>query len=117
LNQGGVGNVTYIDGETIIAFDTGPANGLMNDLILEKAGHPYDTDGLLASKGKTHSDIVKSMLNTEYLDRIPPKSLDRYDYKMNDAVHALSLEDGLATLMDLTVQTVVAAAKHFPKEP
>lgn len=117
LNQGGVGNVTYIDGETILAFDTGPANGLMNDLILEEAGLPYDDKGKFASKGKVDLDVLETMLNKDYLDKIPPKSLDRYDYKINDEIYNLSLEDGLATLMELTVQTILAAVKHFPKEP
>lgn len=117
LNQGGVGNVTYIDEETILAFDTGPANGLMNDLILEKAGQPYDVDGALASKGKVNLKLLETMLNIDYLDKTPPKSLDRYDYKINDMIYDLSLEDGLATLMELTIQTILASVKHFPKEP
>ncbi len=33
LNWGGVGNVTYLDGDTVIAFDTGPASALIDDAV------------------------------------------------------------------------------------
>src|SRR5258708_6712479 len=52
LNLGGVGNVTFLDGETVIAFDTGPANAMIDDWALKHTGRAYDADGKLAAAGK-----------------------------------------------------------------
>ena len=53
LNLGGVGNVTWIgpDGE-MLAFDTGPANGPLDDWARRTTGTDYDADGALALAGR-----------------------------------------------------------------
>ena len=53
LNWGGVGNVTWLgpDGE-IVAFDTGPANALIDDFLLRRRGVGFDADGRLAASGQ-----------------------------------------------------------------
>ena len=53
LNLGGVGNVTWIgDDGTLIAFDTGPGNALLDDWALRHTGTPLDVDGALAKSGR-----------------------------------------------------------------
>ena len=78
LNWGGVGNVTYLgaSGE-IVAFDTGPANALIDDFVARRLGASRDEDGRLAAAGRVDAAIVAALMRDPYFDRPPPKSLDR----------------------------------------
>lgn len=51
VNIGGVANITYIDGETLIACDTGPGNALLDDFMLRRTGEAVDRDGRMGGKG------------------------------------------------------------------
>ena len=51
LNLGGVANVTYVDGDELIAFDIGPGNALIDDFIRLRTGEPHDADGRKAAAG------------------------------------------------------------------
>ena len=85
LNLGGVGNITWIDPakplpETegaLLAFDTGPANAPINDLITMRTSDSYDKDGAIAAKGTCDQGILDTFLNHPYFFRMAPKSLDR----------------------------------------
>jgi len=117
LNLGGVGNVTYIGtDETTMAFDTGPANALIDDWIRQHTNLSYDEDGKIAASGRVHDDIVRDYLAHPYFSQKPPKSLDRDQWTL-DRVRGLSLEDGAATLTQFTVQAVFNALAHFPENP
>lgn len=118
LNLGGVGNVTYIDGETVIAFDTGPASAILDDFVLRRLGRPYDADGMLAASGRIHDDLVASFMANPFFDRPAPKSLDRNDFhRRAQVVEGLSDADGAATLAAFTVESIVAALRHVPRAP
>lgn len=116
LNMGGVGNVTFIDGEDILAFDTGPANGPIDDWVKSQSGANYDKDGALAARGKVDDRRILKALNNPYFERKPPKSLDRLDFTMEMA-KGLSLEDGAATLTAFSALCVAQAARKLPSEP
>ncbi len=113
LNLGGVANVTYLDGETVLAFDTGPANALVDDWVLVRTGKRYDEGGELAAAGEVHEGVLAQLMDNGYFALKPPKSLDRNDFPV-DAVDGFSLEDGAATLSAFTVRSVAAARAHFP---
>src|SRR6185312_2571928 len=51
LNIGGVSNITYIDGDTLIACDTGPGNALLDDFMNRTTGQRFDADGRMAAQG------------------------------------------------------------------
>ena len=78
LNWGGVGNVTYLGtrGE-IIAFDTGPANALIDDFLILRRGLAFDEDGALGATGRVDSEALAALMGDPYFDRPAPKSLDR----------------------------------------
>lgn len=118
LNLGGVGNVTYIDGDDVIAFDTGPASAILDDFVLRRLGREYDAGGALAASGQVREDLVADFMTNPFFDRPAPKSLDRNDFhRRAKVVEALADADGAATLAAFTVESVVAALRHVPKVP
>jgi anhydro-N-acetylmuramic acid kinase len=126
LNQGGVGNVTWVDPRmdapeapgALIAFDTGPGNALIDDFLRARLGLDFDRDGALAAGGREDAGVLAGLEAHPYLARVPPKSLDRNDFHgFLDRVAGLSTEDGAATLSALTAACVAAGMRHFPEAP
>ena len=117
LNLGGVGNVTLVGPDGALqAFDTGPANGMIDLCVQARAGVRFDADGALARAGRVDATILSAYLAHPYFTAAWPKSLDRYDFSL-DAVAALSLEDACATLTAFAAQAVamgLRAAVHPP---
>lgn len=117
LNLGGVGNVTYIDGEEVLAFDTGPANALMDDWILTHTGQPFDEGGRIAASGQVNEAVLAKLLDNPYFDQTPPKSLDRDEFPVAEAISGLGLEEGAATLLYFTSESIRRALTHLPGKP
>jgi anhydro-N-acetylmuramic acid kinase len=115
VNIGGVANVTWMGraGE-INAFDTGTGNALINDWVLHHTGEEYDENGKYASLGVVHSRIVAEYLSLPYFSLLPPKSLDRNSF-LPSALKGLSLEDGAATLTEMTAASIAMAQYLFPE--
>lgn len=120
INLGGVSNVTYVPeggrALDLVAFDCGPGNGLVDEWVEMKTGEHMDMDGALALAGKVDEEALRMMLLNPYLRRQPPKSLDRYDFKL-DQVKNLSLEDGAATLTAFTAACIAQLEKFLPDLP
>ena len=118
LNLGGVANITWIGegSEELLAFDTGPANMLLDEWALRHTGKPVDEGGALAKTGQIDQVALATLLAAPYFARKPPKSLDRLDFRL-DAVSNLSPADGAATLLAFTAMSIVAALKHLPAVP
>ena len=119
LNWGGVGNVTYLGqkGE-IIAFDTGPANALIDDFLMRRRGVAFDENGALAASGRVAANVVQTLMRDPYFERPPPKSLDRNHFRSAEQnIERLSDADGAATLSAFTVEATAAALKHIPQAP
>ena len=117
LNLGGVGNITYIgaDGD-LVAFDTGPANGLIDSWIEVETGARYDAGGALGATGRIDETVLTAMLDHPYFAAPPPKSLDRNDFTIQPA-RGLSAADGAATLTVFTAATVAEAIDQLPARP
>jgi anhydro-N-acetylmuramic acid kinase len=113
VNIGGVAQVTYISGEIILAFDTGPGNAPIDDWMLRHTGKPVDEDGACAATGAVDEAVLAHMLDNSFFTRVPPKSLDRMDFGMKE-VESLSLADGAATLAAFTAAALARAEEHFP---
>ncbi|PXA83397.1 anhydro-N-acetylmuramic acid kinase [Nostoc sp. 3335mG] len=117
LNLGGVGNITFVDRDgTLVAFDTGPANGLVNDWMAEEAGKEFDAGGTFAATGTIDKAVLAAMLDNPWFDAPPPKSLDRADFTVQPA-RGLAPADGAATLTAFTAATVALALDHLPERP
>lgn len=116
LNLGGVGNVTYIGAGEPIAFDIGPANGLVDSWMESTTGARFDRDGALAASGWVDEAVLATMLDHPFFDALPPKSLDRNDFTIQPA-RGLSPADGAATLTAFTAATVAEALRYLPERP
>ena len=119
LNIGGVANVTWIgpNGD-LIAFDTGPGNGPLDDWTMRKTGRAFDRDGALARAGAVDRSVLGRLMAHPYFGRPAPKSLDRLDFSRALAasgLDGLSPEDGAATLAAFTASSIAAA--RFPAPP
>jgi anhydro-N-acetylmuramic acid kinase len=119
LNLGGVANVTYIDGETLIACDTGPGNALLDDFLRVQTGRPLDTDGRMAAAGRADERMIERLLQHPFFALSPPKSLDRNDFRgwVGDTLDGIGVENGAATLTALTSAAVAAIVPHLPRPP
>lgn len=126
VNLGGVGNVSLVDGskfspehpDALLAFDTGPANAPINDLLQKRLGLSYDVDGAIAATGTVHTHILEAVFENEYFLKTPPKSLDRNDFnELQGLVSSLSTEDAAATLTALASACVYAGQMHFSRDP
>ncbi len=119
LNLGGVANVTYIDGEQLIACDTGPGNALLDDFLRLHTGEALDTDGRIAARGMVDETIVERLLQHPFFAAPPPKSLDRNEFRglVGDTLDGIGLADGAATLTALTAAAVARIVPHLPREP
>jgi anhydro-N-acetylmuramic acid kinase len=126
LNLGGVGNVTYVDPAfdtpeqdgALLAFDTGPANAPVNDLMQSRFGKSYDKDGALASKGTVDADLLDQFSEHRYFMKMPPKSLDRDAFAASVShVSSLNDADAAATLTAMAAVGVAQSEALFPRPP
>ena len=116
VNIGGVGNITYIDSDTLIACDTGPGNALLDDFMLRKTGKAVDRDGVTAAKGRADAEWIARALRLPFFAKTPPKSLDRNDFA-SLTIDGMSTEDGAATLTEFTAASIAMIAPLLPSQP
>lgn len=118
LNLGGVANITLITGEDadLLAFDTGPANGMIDQLVQERTGQRCDLDGRLAAGGHVQEAALSALLSSPYFSKIGPKSLDRFEFSL-DPVRPLGLEDACATLAAFSAEAVARGLAACPVRP
>lgn len=74
LNIGGMANVTMLSSPTVIGFDTGPGNTLLDGWTRSSLNKPFDDDGDWARSGTVSEPLLNQMLNDPYFDLPPPKS-------------------------------------------
>jgi anhydro-N-acetylmuramic acid kinase len=119
LNVGGVANVTFIDGEQLIACDTGPGNALLDDFLRLQTGQPLDIDGRHAAAGRVNEEMIARLMQHPFFALPPPKSLDRNDFRQwtGDALDGIGVEDGAATLTALTAASVARVISLLPRAP
>jgi anhydro-N-acetylmuramic acid kinase len=116
LNIGGVSNLTYIDGNDLLAFDIGPGNALLDDWVRRHGAGDFDKGGEISARGQTDEVRLREALKHPFLSEPGPKSLDRYSFS-GSFVEDLTLEDGAATLLAFTAETITKAEALLPKKP
>ena len=83
LNLGGIANITVLPpaakAEQVFAFDTGPANMLIDALVshFTRGRLRFDKNARLASQGRSIRGLLDELLSDPYLKLAPPKSTGR----------------------------------------
>jgi anhydro-N-acetylmuramic acid kinase len=130
-NLGGIANLTFVPPgashngklDQLLAFDTGPANMVIDALAQQLFKKPYDRGGRLAAAGTPNEAVLKTLLQDPFFRRPPPKSAGREQYGEAFVEHVLSLarrhhltsHDILATATALTSHSIALAYKQFVK--
>jgi anhydro-N-acetylmuramic acid kinase len=129
-NLGGIANLTLVPAggaphsgqlDALIAFDTGPANMVIDALAQRLFGRPFDRNGSLAAAGTPNESILTALLRDPYYRRRPPKSAGREQYGIQFVDRLLSLarqgrlspHDILATATALTSRSIARAWRLF----
>jgi anhydro-N-acetylmuramic acid kinase len=124
-NLGGIANLTLVPPggalDQLIAFDTGPANMVIDALAQKLFGKPYDRGGRLAAAGTANVSVVTALLRDPYYRRPPPKSAGREQYGAAFVERVISLarrqrlspHDMLATVTALTSRSIALAWQQF----
>jgi len=119
LNCGGIANITLINGtheNDLIAFDTGPGNGLIDRLVRQRTQglEHMDLNGQYGLQGTVNAAVLEALFQRSiikegknYFTLLPPKSLDSGDLQLIPELSALSLEDACATLEAFTARSIV----------
>src|SRR3954462_7715275 len=113
---GGVSNITYIDGDTLIACDTGPGNALLDDYMSKFLNQHFDNEGRTAAQGTVDVAWINRAPKMPFFALPPPKSLDRNDFtslKLGDKEPV----DGAATLTAFTAEAIARIVPLLPREP
>ena len=123
LNLGGIANLTVLPAaaglEDLIAFDTGPANMLLDALMEAHLGKPFDRNGATSAKGKLLPQVLATLLRDPYFTAAPPKSCGREQFGADflTRLQALSSDadprDLLATASELTSASILDAYTRF----
>jgi anhydro-N-acetylmuramic acid kinase len=112
LNLGGIANVT-LPGR--LAWDTGPANALIDAAVLRTGAHPagYDVDGAIAARGRVDEQLLTELLAEPYYRLPPPKTTGKELFHDGYLEPFLGVEpaDLIATLTALTARTVAGAVR------
>ena len=115
LNLGGIANITVVGPDGVLAYDTGPANALLDVVVHERDAHPagYDDGGAIAATGTVDPDLLALLLREEYYAAPAPKSTGKELFHaaylrsaLEEHGRELSTPDLLATLTALTARTV-----------
>ncbi|HLT84517.1 MAG TPA: anhydro-N-acetylmuramic acid kinase [Phototrophicaceae bacterium] len=115
LNLGGIANITVVGAGDVLAYDTGPANALLDVAVLDRDAHPagYDAGGAIAATGTVDADLLALLLREEYYAEPAPKSTGKELFHaaylrsaLEEHGRELSTPDLLATLTALTARTV-----------
>lgn len=124
-NLGGIGNLTAIPAGAsagdVIAFDTGPANMVIDGCVSRLFGRTFDRNGAIARRGKVLVSAVEQILREPYFSSPPPKSCGREEFGDGfvDRFIALSRKAGasdtdvVATATALTACSIVNAYEKF----
>ncbi|GAA3050234.1 anhydro-N-acetylmuramic acid kinase [Streptomyces glomeratus] len=120
LNLGGIANVTVLaPGTEPLAFDTGPANALLDAAVrhFTEGAAAYDEDGRRAGAGRVIPDLLTALLDDPYYGRPAPKSTGKEHFHLPYLLRALAAvptpepDDVLATLTRLTAVTVADSCR------
>jgi len=117
VNIGGISNLTYVGADgTVIAYDSGPGNTLIDQWVEVHAGIPFDQGGMIASEGHVVSALAERYLASPFFTVAKRRSLDRNDFLPPQGRDA-ELADGARTLAYVAAASIIKSAGHLPVTP
>jgi len=124
-NLGGIANLTAIpaaaDFSDVVAFDTGPANMVIDALMQTLFNLPYDREGRVAARGRVLANVLHTNMKHRFFRATPPKSAGREEFGRDFAARFLAdcrrargtNEDAIATATALTAESITEAYSRF----
>jgi anhydro-N-acetylmuramic acid kinase len=123
LNIGGIANLSVLGADgSVLGFDCGPGNALMDHWCERHTGQPYDADGAWAAQGRVLPDLLARLLAEPYLQLPPPKSTGRDLFHADWLAAHLRAHAGAApadvqaTLTELTASACAASVNSYSKD-
>jgi anhydro-N-acetylmuramic acid kinase len=125
LNLGGIANLTVLPAgctiDRVLAFDTGPANMVIDACMTTLLKKKIDRNGAVARRGRVLRPVLDQLLCDPYFSALPPKSCGREQFGAAFALRLMQtcLEAGcedadcIATATALTAESVLAAYARF----
>jgi anhydro-N-acetylmuramic acid kinase len=125
LNLGGIANLTALPAgaviDNVMAFDTGPANMVIDGCMQRLFGKSYDRGGATARRGAALGAVVEEIMQDEYFSALPPKSCGREQFGEALVTRFIAMcrqagakdEDVIATAAALTAESVIDAYRRF----
>ena len=122
-NIGGIGNLTAIPAgakpDKVVAFDTGPGNMVIDAVVEQLYGKPYDSAGRIAAEGEVLDQTLSSLLRAAYFSHKPPKTAGREEFGREFVTDFLQRcrgsrkQDIVATATALTAKSIAGAIRRF----
>ena len=103
LNIGGIANLSLLKADgSVLGWDCGPGNALMDFWCARHIGQAFDRDGAWAATGQLHPELLFNLASDPFLHKPPPKSTGR------DLFNPAWLQQHLALFEDLKPADVQA---------
>ncbi len=121
VNIGGMANLSVFE-PTLIGYDVGCGNVLMDLWINEVKGEPFDRDGAWAASGEVNQALLSKLLGDRYFKLNYPKSTGREYFnkaflrKYLEEFDKIAQEDIQATLLAVTAFSIANEIKKFDIE-
>ena len=122
VNIGGIANITVLSknsSDSVLGFDTGPGNTLMDQWIEKHKGAHYDRNGDWAKSGQAKQEIIEQLKSDPYFAVKAPKSTGKEYFSLkwlNQQTHSLSdykIEDIQASLCHFSAETICDAIHQY----
>ncbi len=124
VNIGGISNITLIPGnleddKTVVAFDMGPGNMMIDAACRRFFNCEYDDNGEIARSGKVNKDLLDELMGMDYFKVAPPKSTGRelfgeqFTNRVIDEHSDIAPEDFVATFTEFTAASIADAIERF----
>jgi anhydro-N-acetylmuramic acid kinase len=121
-NIGGIGNVTVIPAscniDDIFAFDTGPGNMIIDEVVKVLKKAPYDKDGAFAKAGTINKELLKELLDIPYINMEPPKTTGRELFGkefVDDLLKNWSFLEDVDIIATVTAFTAHSIAENYKR--
>lgn len=122
VNIGGIANVSWLaDKNTVMGYDIGPGNCLMDGWIVQHQNLPWDKNGQWAAQGKVIPALLDQLMSDSWFQRPLPKSIGKEYFSLNWLARFLHKEykpvDVQATLLKLTALSIAQGIIRLPTKP